>query len=136
MVRAVCWRERGCARRTGFDIANGTSSRRLPEHTYRAVLLADFQRPQKALFFASYEGLYHNRSLTYLRMAPAAKERVGDFSETYVVVNGVPKRIEIYDPFCGLRDPQSVERLPAAPGTARTRRARKLRIHSSRTRTI
>lgn len=47
----------------------------------------------------SYEGLYHNRGINYLRTVPTAKERTGDFSETYIAVNGIPQRVEIYDPF-------------------------------------
>jgi trimeric autotransporter adhesin len=53
----------------------------------------------RAFFFFSYEGLDHVDSLDIIRRVPTARERVGDFSETYVNHNGRPVRIKLFDPF-------------------------------------
>ncbi len=60
---------------------------------------AAFDGHNKAFFFVSYSGLYHNRGITFLRTVPTARERIGDFSETYVPVNGQPVKIRLWDPF-------------------------------------
>ncbi|MBI1765716.1 MAG: TonB-dependent receptor [Acidobacteria bacterium] len=62
--------------------------------TYGGRILRD-----RAFFFASYEGLYFNRNYDYLKTVPTAKERAGDFSETYINVGGKPVPIKIFDPF-------------------------------------
>ena len=56
-------------------------------------------REDKAFFFASYEGLLHNRAIDYLRTVPTALEQAGDFSRTFVNVNSVPTPLKIYDPY-------------------------------------
>ncbi len=67
-------------------------------HTYGATFGGRMIR-DKAFFFASYEGLEFNRNYDFLRTVPTAKEREGDFSETYVSVSGRPVPVKIYDPF-------------------------------------
>jgi hypothetical protein len=53
----------------------------------------------RAFFFASYEGLVHNRAVDYLKTVPTDLEKKGDFSQTLVNVSGVPTPVKIYDPF-------------------------------------
>jgi trimeric autotransporter adhesin len=53
----------------------------------------------KLFFFVSYEGLKHSRALDYFRTVPTEAERVGDFSQTRVLVNGVPTPLQIYNPY-------------------------------------
>lgn len=53
----------------------------------------------KAFFFVSYEGLRFNRSYDYFRTVPTQLERNGDFSQTYVDVNGKATPIILFDPF-------------------------------------
>jgi trimeric autotransporter adhesin len=60
----------------------------------------------RAFFFLSYEGLDHLDSIDILRRVPTPRERVGDFSETYVNVRGTPERIRLFDPFNVRRDPR------------------------------
>jgi trimeric autotransporter adhesin len=53
----------------------------------------------RAFFFFSYEGLNHKESIDIFRRVPTVRERMGDFSETYVEVNQLPERIRLFDPF-------------------------------------
>lgn len=57
----------------------------------------------KAFFFVSYEGLEFNRNYDFLKTVPTAKERAGDFSETFVSVSGRAVPIKIFDPFNATR---------------------------------
>src|SRR5262245_12074084 len=51
----------------------------------------------KAFFFVSYEGLRFHRAYDYLLTVPTAAERQGDFSNTYVSVNGKAARTRSTD---------------------------------------
>jgi Carboxypeptidase regulatory-like domain len=53
----------------------------------------------KAFFFVSYEGLRFHRAYPYLLTVPTEAERKGDFSNTFVNVNGTAVPILLYDPF-------------------------------------
>lgn len=57
-----------------------------------------FRGKDKAFFFLSWEGLYHDRGIRYLKSVPTERERIGDFSQTYSLVNSVAVPIRIYDP--------------------------------------
>lgn len=52
----------------------------------------------KAFFFASWEGMRFNQQVDRILTVPTALERKGDFSQTYVNVNGVPSLLKLYDP--------------------------------------
>lgn len=56
-------------------------------------------RHSKAFFFGSFEGLHYDKPQTLLRSIPTGLERIGDFSQTKVNVNGVPTPLNLYDPF-------------------------------------
>lgn len=56
-------------------------------------------RKKKAFFFASYEGLLHTDSIDYLETVPTPAQKKGDFSQTFVNMNGTPSRIRLFDPF-------------------------------------
>lgn len=78
--------------------AQGITRGPFKSHTYGGTIGGRIIR-DKAFFFASYEGLEFNRNYDFLKTVPTAKERAGDFSETYVNVGGRPVPIRVYDPF-------------------------------------
>lgn len=92
------------------DNARAFERQKFRVHTYGATLGGPIYFPKigspgffngkdKAFFFVSWEGLQHDRGIRYLKSVPTDRERAGDFSQTYSLVNSVAVPIKIYDPF-------------------------------------
>ena len=98
------WRIRNEALNANSFSNNAQNITRGPfkSHTYGATFGGRIIR-DKAFFFASYEGLEFNRNYDFLKTVPTAKERAGDFSETYINNGGKATPIRVYDPFNATR---------------------------------
>lgn len=57
-----------------------------------------YSQRDKTFFFFSYEGVKRVTDASAFLTVPTLKERNGDFSESFVLINGVSTPIEIYDP--------------------------------------
>jgi hypothetical protein len=53
----------------------------------------------KLFFSSSYHYLRFNQGVTYLNTVPTELERVGNFSQTFTQVGGVPVSAQIYNPY-------------------------------------
>jgi len=53
----------------------------------------------KLFFFVGYEGLTHNTAADWLATVPTPLQKVGNFSQTLVNVNGVPTPVQLFGPF-------------------------------------
>lgn len=104
---SVFWRHRNDAfnANTFSNNARGIARPGFKVHTYGGTIGGPVRLPKiyngkdKLFFFTSYEGLTFNQGVVILRTVPTERERRGDFSQTFVNVNGVPTRIRLFNPF-------------------------------------
>lgn len=73
-------------------------------------------KKDRAFFFASYEGLYFNNPVTFLRTVPTEAERIGDFSQSVVNVGGVATPLTLYDPWSATETAPNVYTRTPIPG--------------------